>query len=394
MTVSSSPVPSGEPVVGRPMRATTSPAQGISPSTSGRLRPALGEYRISQKVVSCCFSWLLRGHGVIGRFKQYLEEKARYSFRATGKNKLGHSIVREFPYVHRWTKIYRKSILAKFYQLDEWVKTHQTFVTHFTLTVYQSSKSKLHNGSYSRKVKGYDLKYQESLDLLLASRKKLLDVIRHRYPGINYVWVMEAHETGYPHCHLLMFREFSEAEQNSIKDLWALKYQAGSRAHGVKVTSSGESEKVLSMKNYLMKYMDKQFSEGTEGWTEGDLLFNAMMWETKTRMWGTSKELTAVMKRPDSPESGIVWDTIELVTPGGEFKVWSSEDGTPLPVLDDPDEQDPDWLCECEESCIWKVIWDIHYNRINTMRHNRQMAISYCVDSKEARRLRNNATSW
>jgi len=30
----------------------------------------------------------------------------------------------------------------------------------------------------------------------------------------------------------------------------------------------------------------------------GELLFNAMIWETGTRMWDALKELTAVMRRP------------------------------------------------------------------------------------------------
>lgn len=356
------------------------------------LTTTLGEYRISQRFVSAGFRWLFRDAGVIGRFKRYLEEKRYYSFRVSGKDKNGNQVIRKLPYVHRWTAIYQKSILAKFYQLDKWLLDHPSKASHFTLTVYQSAKSRFNDGSFSRKVKGYDLSYQESLDLLLVSRKKLLDVIRHRYPGVNYVWVMEAHETGLPHCHLLIFREFSEAEQNAIKNLWSSKYQAGSRDRGVEVTSSGDSEEVLSMKNYLMKYMDKQFSVGTDAWTKGDLLFNAMMWETKTRMWGTSKELTAVMRRPEKPESEIVWETVELVTPAGEFPVWSCEDGTPFPVLDDPDDMDPDDLCP--EGYVTKLQWENEYRTIEHWRRDCQIPISYPADSREARRLRNRGAGW
>lgn len=329
-------------------------------------QPSLGVYRISQRFVSDCFEWLFRDSGVIGEFKRYLHQKRGYRFRLIGKDRIGDSVVREIPYIHRWTEIYQKSVLAKFYQLDKWMIEHPSRVTHFTLTVYQSSKSEYNDGSFSRKVKGYDLTYQDSLDLLLVSRKKLLDVIRHRYPGVNYVWVMEAHKTGYPHCHLLVFRGFSEEEQNGIKNLWSSKYQAGSRDRGVEVTSSGNSEEILSMKNYLMKYMDKQFSVGNEGWTKGDWLFNAMMHKTRTRMWGTSKELTAVMKRPDAPDSGIVWDTVELLVPGYERVIWQRKDGESFPVLDDPDIQDPDDLCP--ESAITKQIWETKWDRLDPSR--------------------------
>ena len=240
MAISVIPATPGEAVAGRPLRPTHSQAQGISPSTSGRARPALGEYRISQRIVYA-FDWLFRQKGVIGRFQRYLEEKRHYSFRLIGKDKNGTNVILNKPYIHRWTKNYQNSILAKFYLLDKWMLNNPSVVTHFTLTVYQSTISKFNDGSYSRKVKGHDLTYEESLDLLLVSRTKILDVFRHRYPGVNYVWVMEAHETGLPHCHLLVFHEFSESEQNTIKDLWSSKYQAGSRDRGVKVTSSVNS---------------------------------------------------------------------------------------------------------------------------------------------------------
>ena len=141
------------------------------------------------------------------------------------------------------------------------------------------------------------------------------------------------------------------------------------------------------MKNYLMKYMDKQFSEGTESWTKGDLLFNAMMWETKTRMWGASKELTAIMRRPEEPESGVVWETVELVTPAGEYNVWCHEDATQALILNDPDNL-------CPEGYVTKVQWANMYEGIRHRMEDSQIAISYPIDSREARRLRNRATGW
>jgi hypothetical protein len=128
-------------------------------------------------------------------------------------------VVTTLPYVHRWTGIYQKSILAKFYALDGWMKGNPDIVTMFTLTTYQGSKSKYHDGSYSRKVTGKDLTILDCFDLLKDSCTKLLNVLRNRYPGINYVWVLEPHETGYPHCHLVIFREFSEIKQTAIKQL-------------------------------------------------------------------------------------------------------------------------------------------------------------------------------
>lgn len=363
---------SREPVVGRPLRATPiTMTKRAEPATS------LGKYRISHS------------NDVSKDFLAYLKRTKTYQFRLIGTSK-NKEIVKILPYVHRWTPIYQKSILAKFYTLDKWLLDNPCMATMFHLTVYQGSKSRYNDGSYSRMVKGHDLTAEESLDLLKTCRKKLLNVFRNRYPGLNYVWVLEAHKTGFSHCHLIVFREFTEAEQNTIKELWSCKYEAGSLDHGVKVSSSGESEKILSMKNYLMKYMDKQFGIGTESWTKGDLLFNATIWKTKTRMWGASKELTAVMKKPEVV-SDVIWDTVDLLVPDREINIWSREDGQPVPVVDDPDVTDPDDLCP--EGYLTKQIWKNRFKSIEFRKCDMQIPLPN-IDPREARRLRNRATGW
>lgn len=156
-------------------------------------------------------------------------------------------------------------------------------VTMFPLTTYYGSKSRFNDGSLSRKVKGDDLTILECFDLLKVSRINYLNVLRNRYLGINYVWRLESHETGYPHCHLVVFREFSDLEQQEIKRLWNEKYHAGSYDRGIEVTSKRSDESIQSIRNYLMKYMTKQFGNGDESWTDGEPLYNAMIWATGTR---------------------------------------------------------------------------------------------------------------
>lgn len=317
-------------VTGATQPGTVRQAVGASPprpstSQSGTHGSALGSYRISQN------------------FEKYLNVTKDYQFRLVGTN-IDGQIVKKVPYIHRWTPIYQKSFLAKFYKLDEWMKNNPGVVSMFTLTTYQGSISGFNDGSYSEKIKGRRLTIGECFDLLKESRTKLLDIIRHNHPGVNYVWVLEPHKTGFPHCHLVIFKEFAESEQNAIKALWACKYQAGSIDRGIEITSKNSDESILSIRNYLMKYMSKQFGTG-EPWTKEELLFNAMIWNTGTRMWGASKELTTVMRRPDK-ESGVIWDTVELLTPGGEFKIWSRENGEPFPDLGereiDPDDMAPE----------------------------------------------------
>jgi hypothetical protein len=209
--------------------------------------PPLGSYRISYS-------------NVIEAFKNYLESIKNYQFRLTGIGKDGEvSII--LPYVHRWTGIYHRSILAKFYPFDDWMRDNPGIVTMFTLTTYQGSQSRYNDGSYSRKATGKDLTILDCFDLLKTSRTKFLNVLHNRYPGINYVWVLEPHETGYPHCHLIVFRKFSDDEQQEIKRLWSEKYHAGSYYQGIEVTSKRSDESIQSIRNYLIKYMTKQFRQ-------------------------------------------------------------------------------------------------------------------------------------
>lgn len=298
----------------------------------------------------------------VERFKQYLEKTKDYHFRLTGTNKNGEVVV-IVPFIHRWTDIYHKSILAKFYKLDDWMKDNPGVVTMFTLTIYQGSHSRFNDGSYSRKVMGKDLDILDCFKFLKVSRTKFLNVLRNRYPRINYVWVFEPHETGYPHCHLVVFREFSEAEQTDIKWLWSEKYQTGSYDRGIDVTSKSSDEAIHSIRNYLMKYMTKQFGTGDDAWTEGELLFNAIVWDTGTRMWGASKELTTIMWRPKK-DSDVIWDTVELFIPGAQFTVWSRDDGTPFPNLND----EPDLDNLAPEESVTKQFWKDKYFGLNNYR--------------------------
>jgi hypothetical protein len=240
-------------------------------------RKVLGSYRISHSKV-------------VEKFKKYLSSTKAYLFRLKGTSN-SEEIVITLPYIHRWTDIYHRSILAKFYALEEWMKDNPGMVTMFTLTTYQCSTSWFNDGSFSRKMTGKDLTIQDCFDLLKVSRAKFLNVLRNRYPGIHYFWVLEPHKTEYPHCHLVVFREFSDTEQTAIKQLWCEKYHAGSYDRGIEVSSKKSDESIHSIRNYLMKYMTKQFGNGDEAWTEGELLFNAIVWTTGMRMWEHQRNL-------------------------------------------------------------------------------------------------------
>jgi hypothetical protein len=283
----------------------------------------LGEYRVSHRFVE---------NGMVYRFKKYLGLTKKYKFILDGNIK-GIPESKTIEYVHRWTKLYQDSILSKFYQIDKFMRENPGVVTMLTLTVYQGSKSRYNDGSYSRKIKGHDLSIFESLDLLKKSRKKLINVLRNRHPGMDYVQIMEGHpETGWAHSHLTCFKEFTEKEKEKIKKLWSEKYEAGSYGHGVKLEAKNSEESIRSLKNYLMKYMASQFGVGDTEWTPQEWLFNALMWETKTRMWSSSKNITAIMRRPDKA-TDFICNSVTLRTPGADTVIWERETGDSFPDL-------------------------------------------------------------
>jgi hypothetical protein len=318
---------------------------GGSPHPNGS-EGSLGEYRISHTTD-------------VNGFKNYLGSTKNYVFILDGQTK-GIPDSKKVPYVHRWVKLYQDSILAKFYALDGWMKNNPGVVTMFTLTTYQGSKSRYNDGSYSRQIKGHDLSIFESLDLLKESRKKLINFLRNRYQGLNYVWVMEGHpETGWAHCHMVCFREFSDEEKEEIKKLWSEKYEAGSYKNGVRLDAKNSEESIHSIKNYLMKYMASQFGYGDSQWTPQEWTFNALMWETKTRMWGSSKDITTVMKRPEKV-SDFVCDTVTLRTPKGDAVIWNRKNGDNFPDLSNVENiLDPDDLAPEGERTLLK--WAIEF---------------------------------
>lgn len=341
---------------GNPPNKATGGSLGLPPRGAAACRrPHLGSYRITHS-------------NVTEAFLNYLKSTKNYQFRLTGTNTEGEVSVL-IPYIHRWTDIYHRSVLAKFYALDGWMKENPGMVTMFTLTTYQGSQSQYNDGLYSRKVTGKDLTILECFDLLKTSRAKFLNVLRNRYPGIHYIWVLEPHETGYPHCHLVVFREFTDEEQQEIKRLWSEKYQAGSYDRGIEVTSKRSDESIHSIRNYLMKYMTKQFGNGEDPWSHGELLFNSMVWSTGTRMWGASKQLADIMRKPIK-DVDVTWETIELLIPGAQFTLWSRDDGTPFPNLNE--EPDPDDLSP--ESSVTKQFWKNTFDALE-QKHNANVFI-------------------
>ncbi len=264
---------------------------------------------------------------LIRHFQEYIRTTAKCQFNIYGiDDHTGIDDDHAIGYIHRWTPVYRSAIFSKFYQLQGWWEKNRTTATMLTLTTYQ-------DGRYSVSCKGGVTTIEESFRLLKKGWMRLSMWLRKYYPTLEYVWMTEPHKTGYPHIHVLLFGTIPQVSQEKLRRLWE-KYGCGSYENGLKFTPT--TSEIKNVKNYLVKYIQKTFTGGktgskyaatTEGWSYGELLFNAVMWKNKFRLWGASAALSKVMaKCPDStehdPDKGeFMWEFTELQDEHGDTHV-------------------------------------------------------------------------
>lgn len=249
----------------------------------------------------------------------YIEEKKDLSFEAKFRNKKTGEEKKSdkpIPYVHRWTAIYRKSILAKFYQLEAGLGDDIHGVSMITLTVSQRGKDP-----------------EECLFILKKYYNLLFKLLRKLYGTNDYFYTLEPHKTGYPHMHILYLRSFSSSEKEHIRSLWSDFYGVADHNIGVNFSEPRASDNgtfaagsIARVRGYLMKYVSKGLH--SEAMKPYELLFNALLMKTKTRLWGCSRNFSRIMRKPDKLGSDE-WECIEVVEKDrGEFvKVRWSKDG-------------------------------------------------------------------
>jgi len=298
--------------------------------------PSLGSYRITNRDPKLR---RFRKDGVVAHFVQYLRSTAQCKFILHGSessNKIPeHQISKEVEYIHRWTPIYRKAIIAKMYLLEKEHNRNPRPITMGTFTTYQ-------DGKYSISVSGKNT-IDKSFTRLKRGWNLIRMYLRYYHPDISFVYFFEPHKSGYPHLHVIFFGEIPESLQNKIKTLWSDKYKIGSFEHGVDFRPITE---LKSVRNYVIKYISKILRQDKiDDWTDGELYFNAIMWREKYRLWGASQDLSKAMRKPflevDADEVGLdadeilsyryQWDYTELITDCGDSIVVKKRDGYLIP---------------------------------------------------------------
>ena len=273
----------------------------------------------------------------VRNFVKFLREKRSLFVSIHGHaNSDGSDVHVMTPYKHRWTPAYRKSVVAKLFQLNEFVKKYNLPTEMLTLTTYQ-------DGEYSKSVVGHEVTREESFVLLKEGWKKLSDILRESIPDFRYMWVLEPHtknKSGYPHLHILIFNVVSDnLKQRSIR-LWSDAYGAGSRDSGIKFGFRDGSTKVDSVINYLMKYFSKSFqsSDGDDGynngtWSDEVWLFNALVHKHRWRLYGAADDITKVMRLLPK-ESDVTWRHLRLIR-GGHIQTMDAMERRLTDMVDD-----------------------------------------------------------
>jgi hypothetical protein len=168
----------------------------------------------------------------------------------------------------------------------------------------------------------------DNFRLLQEGKRMFMKRLSSIERGVNYMMVVEPHGSGYPHYHMIIFKEFTIGEQLLFKHLWE-DGGYGSFEHGLDFDMRPAAENIKSLRNYLMKYMSKSFIDYESKyvscpWTKEQLLFNAVAWFDHYRTWCASNELSKVMKQtiPDV-QSSVDWNETVIEDGAGEIRtVW------------------------------------------------------------------------
>ena len=251
----------------------------------------------------------LKGLGALEkRFLEYVEttSKSSLKFEFLDTRTMARVII-DSPYVHRWTEIYRKRVLARFYKLQNWwVNEGKPPVTMLTLTTYQGATQT------ALAARGAKVTREEGLLILQSSWRKLRMMMRNRIlkRKYDYVYVIEHHKSGYGHMHVCIFDTLTLEEKERISKLWTEKYNAGSLEHGAvfskerkdeRINTSGDGQPIRNRNDisfigfYLIKYLGKSFANPEE-MSGAELKFSALLWKLKIRQYNTSRHLAHIMK--------------------------------------------------------------------------------------------------
>jgi hypothetical protein len=207
-------------------------------------------------------------------FCRYLDMCENSGFKVEGYNPLGNNNglkVVTGPLLNRWHPRRRSAWIAKLHELTQWYVVMRPGCTMISLTGYQDG-----------------LSIYQTWDSINTSRTKLLKLCRWHLGKFDYLWVVEPHTergTGYPHYHLVVFKDVDntvtdsngEGMEDKLRRLYSEEWKTGSHTYGLDFKRLSGEDGIKNLKNYLMKYISKGYLTQA-GWSQGELVFNAHLW--------------------------------------------------------------------------------------------------------------------
>ena len=116
------------------------------------------------------------------------------------------------------------------------------------------------------------------------------------FTEFHYIWVIEPHEDGYPHCHILASFPFVDVEQ--IVSWWKSEGVQLSAFQGVDVQFIGRD--VEKVKEYVLKYLVKGHHKYWQFYIRGDevtvRLSTLLMWYFRVPLLGMSRSIRALAR--------------------------------------------------------------------------------------------------
>lgn len=259
-------------------------------------------------------------------FYDFLEDSDKCSIRIDGYDSdSGGWCASYISGLHRWKPEYRKRVFAKVQCMNSWYDKHHSPVTMCTFTTYQKGFSK-----------------PEQMGLLKDSFAKAKKLLRKRIGYFPYVWVMECHESGYSHIHMLIFKDISREVRKEVKTYWNEKYGAGGFSDAVQFEIRRGQRDLRSAAAYVFAYVTKTMdAEALSDVDSGYYKQSSWVWKMSqhkspykgVRTWDCSRDIKEAMCCPAESSSEVIWWRTSWKTADmpGWFPLWISDDMAAYP---------------------------------------------------------------
>lgn len=180
-------------------------------------------------------------YGLLEDFRVWLEKtkNAEIVLKRKGSKRWGFGIndVLRLPYQTRFKKSYVRKVLLKFKRISR--KFRDKPYVHLTLTCYRS------------------FPIPKTIQVLKEGWNKLRTFLVKRHGLLPFLAVLEPHEDGYPHLHVLVFTSKYLINQAELSVLWE-KYGVGRVVWLKRYWNWGRDSKGFQ---YLTKYVTKFFKD-------------------------------------------------------------------------------------------------------------------------------------